>query len=159
MPDVLQALKKHFVQLSNRDQKALSLLSLFVLAVMVYLLLWQPLSQWSVTAKQDFQHQRTVNQWVAGHIHQATVQPEPVAKEHSDLPSLITQSAKSFELSLSRVQPGSNGLSVWLEQAPYPALLQWLEELEINQQLRFEQVRIDRLEAGGEVKAFIHISS
>lgn len=70
------------------------------------------------------------------------------AIDRSASPTLVTSSASSFGLTLSRVEPGEGGVRVSLQAADFTRLMQWLVQLESTSTLRVSEIRIDRQSAG-----------
>ena len=152
-----QLLEDHLQTLSRRDRRALHMLSLFLLVSFCYWLFWQPLSSWSQMQKQDYRYQKTVHHWLDQQINQLpTVSPAPQSQQ--PLSSTLSQSAQVSGLTLNRIQPNQHGASVWLEEINFEDFLPWLKHLELEQELTIRQIRIDRLQEEGLVKAFIQVS-
>ena len=70
----------------------------------------------------------------------------------------ITNSAATFNLTLSRLQPEADGsVSVALEQQPFNALAQWLVGIENEQGYTIDRASIDRTNEQGLVNAQLRI--
>ena len=155
---VREALENHLQILTVRDRRALQVLSLFLLASVCYWLFWQPLSSWSQIQKQDYRYQKNVHHWVKLQINQLPDTVSLAPENQQSLSSTLSQTAQASGLTLNRIQPNQQGVSVWLEQTAFEDLLPWLKHLELEQKLTIEQIRIDRKQQAGLVKAFVQVS-
>ena len=148
-----------YQKLSSQDQRALQGLAIFLACFLLYLFLWAPLSQWSQQQRADFIQQKSVYSWVQTHIAQVPTDHPRKTPDSQMLSPIIAQAAKESGITLTRVQPNDKHVSVWIDETPYQSLLPWLVNLETQQSLTIQQIRIDRLQQSGVVKAFIQFGS
>lgn len=77
------------------------------------------------------------------------------AMDRSASPAIVTSSAASFGLAISRLDPQEDLIRVTLQDADFTKLVQWLVQLETASTLRLADVRVDRGPNPGIVNAQI----
>ncbi|WP_257265770.1 type II secretion system protein M [Endozoicomonas sp. ONNA2] len=141
------------------DRKILQLLFAVVVTGLIYLLIWEPVSQWSKAQKNNYLYQQEMNTW----LHENLSRARDLQKNHQsaatrqELSSVAASVAQQTGITLGRVQPDRKGLSVWVEDAAYQKLLKWLVLLQTKHGVILQQVRIDQLKEEGRVKSYIHL--
>jgi len=120
-------------RLQPRERLSLGLLLAFLLAVVGYLLLWQPAQQRLAEARSHFQEQRQLY----AYLEQNTELARQLAGTTrtllapDQLQGLVTQSAQQRGLLVESFDSGGDGsLQVTLPGASYAMLLQWFNELQ-----------------------------
>lgn len=141
------------------DRKILQLLFSVVLTGLIYLLIWEPVTQWSEAQKSAYLYQQKMNAWLHGNLPRARdlQKNQQAASSRQELSSIAANVAQQVGITLGRVQPDRKGLSVWIEDAAYQKLLKWLVLLQTNHGVALQQVRIDQLKEEGRVKSYIHL--
>jgi general secretion pathway protein M len=134
----------------SRDRLALGLLGGFLLLVLLYLLLWRPVSQNLEQARSFLQQQRALHAYLQEHVPQVrALQGKPqVNVDPAALQGLVTGSAASQGLSIERLDnQGDGGLQVSLQPTDFARLLRWLVNLE-EQGVRVEEAGLERADKG-----------
>lgn len=118
--------------LAPREQLSLTLLAAFLLLVLLYLTLWQPVQRQLQQARQSFMEQRDLHAYLQSQASLArslsgiavrTLEPER-------LQGVVTSSAGTQGLSIERLDGDGNGaLQVNLQAAPFAQLLRWFAVL------------------------------
>lgn len=133
-----------------RDRLALTVLGLFLLAALLYLLLWQPAAQQVIQARSHLQQQRELHQYLQAHAPQVRAQQgkPQVSLDPARLQGFVTASASSQGLNVERVDSqGDGGLQVSLQPSEFSRLLQWLISLE-EQGVRVDEAGLERADKG-----------
>ncbi|MGI9278872.1 MAG: type II secretion system protein GspM [Endozoicomonas sp.] len=158
--DLFQTGLKKYQLLSEKDQRALLLLTGFFALFILYFVIWAPIRGWSNDRALDYYEQKEVLTWVRGNIsrssHQATVRVREV--DSGSLSAQVSEAARESAISVSRMRPDEKGLRVWIDKAPYQNLIQWILELEQGQELMIDQLQINQTDNQGLVKAYLFIS-
>ncbi len=143
---------------SPRDRKALQLLAAALFVGLIYFLIWEPVTQWSESQKEDYLYQEEINTWLHSNLSKARdlQKNQQVVSARRELSSIATSVAQQTDITLGRVQPDRKGLSVWIEDAAYQKLLKWLVLLQTKHGVAVQQIRIDKLKEEGRVKSYIH---
>jgi general secretion pathway protein M len=142
---------------STTDQRILKVLSTLSVALFFYIGLWQPLGDFADTQQQRAARSQALADWIETN-RQALIQSgkqghcERRANSswwRADI-AQITSSAAQFGITLSRLQPESDGsVSVAVEQQSFNALVQWLAGIESEQGYVIDRASIDRASEEG----------
>ncbi len=151
--------RERFDQLSIKDQRAVTWLTVFMAVLLFWLMLWKPLDEWADTEYSALVMERETQEFLAANYQRAR---EIVQSQKSgpkkDAAAVISTSARQMGLELSRVQPARQGVSVWADALPYQRLLSWLVQLHNREGIEVRQIRIDRTDQEGMVKVFMRLS-
>ena len=141
-----------FAGKSATDQRVLKVLGTLCVALFFYIGLWQPLVDFTAKQQQRAAQSQTLADWIAEN-RQALAQSSTHRAGNAGQPfsggaptiAQITSSAARFGITLSRLQPESDGsVSVAVEQQPFNALVQWLASIETEQGYAIDRASIDR---------------
>ncbi|WP_220813290.1 type II secretion system protein M [Pseudomonas paralcaligenes] len=135
----------------SRDRMALGLLAGFLLLVLLYLLLWRPVSQNLEQARSFLQQQRALHAYLqanAPQVRAAQGRPQSSSVDPAALQGLVTGSAASQGLNVERLDnQGDGSLQVSLQPTDFARLLRWLMSLE-EQGVRVEEAGLERADKG-----------
>jgi general secretion pathway protein M len=145
--------------LGERDRWALVAGTVLLLAALFYLLIWEPLGERQARLETRVAEQHEQLAWMreARSRIQALASasaPAPTASGASLL-STIDQAASSNGLqgAIKRVAPeGDHQVRVWLGEAPYAAVLRWLETLQ-HQGIMLETLQMEQHATPGRIEA------
>ncbi len=127
-----------------------------VLAALVYLVLWQPVANWSSSAQEAHQREQTLHDWLLANESAARLTAsESSGREASSegLLTIVSRTAEKAQLKLTRFQPESNGVSVVLQKQAFNDVLRWLSMLEKEEQVMVVQASVDADSLSGRVNA------
>lgn len=148
-----------FREQTTREQRLLLGTGGFLLAVMFWLLIWQPVQDRLQVAEQRHARALADHDWLrANEARLAALarrdQTAAGPRSGQALLGTISSSAREHGLSLSRFTPeGRDALSVSLDDVPFDALVQWLAALEDEEGIRATTATIDAAQANGRVRA------
>lgn len=136
-------------QLPPRDRLALQGLAGFFAAVLVYLLIWQPVQQQLKASRNWYAQQSELHNYVLSHAEQARAAgAEPQQQiDPEALHGLVTSSAQNAGLTIERVDNDSSGLQVNLAPCTFATLLPWLQQLH-GHGVSFSEVSLERDDKG-----------
>ncbi|EJI84411.1 MULTISPECIES: type II secretion system protein GspM [Alishewanella] len=137
--------------LAQREQQLLLLCVPVLLLGAFYWLLWQPLHQAqarNAVAIQQVQQQLQALQQAAPLLQGATV----TARSGGSLSQIISTSARSFNIRVSRMQPQNEQLQLVLEDVAFEQLLPWLHQLYYQNGVRLVQVDVAATDKAGIVR-------
>ena len=145
-----------------KDRRALLLLTLFVAAVILIYAVMLPAHRYANDAAELHQHRAEILAWMQSNESEARkLQAQPTTSTNTSgqsLLSLATQHAQSNNLSFKRFEPfAEGGLRVWLDNASFNSLLQWLTTLQQKNGVLVKQVSIDRATQTGRVSAKLEL--
>lgn len=143
--------------LSQRERHMVLAAALVVGVLLLWLLVWEPVSGWQTRAAQTLDTQRALAQRLAqaAALQQQRGPGQPVDRSTALL-TVVDRSSRGPTLGKapSRVQPdGEQTVKVWLEDVAYEKLLAWLIELQGGYGIRPSSLEIERSEHAGTVDA------
>lgn len=162
----VEKLQRRYDQLPQRDRRALQLLAVAVGVVLLYVLLWKPVSDYREQAHNAadsaeqllsyVQSEETLAREIAASGQSGqTRQLQP----GSDFLTTVTNSAQKSGLPLSRFEPsGDDGIRLRLEQVPFNELSQWLDHMRSEYGIKVDQASIERSGEPGRVNARMVLS-
>ena len=127
-----------------------------VVAGLLYLLVLQPLLNWSSAAQQAHQREQSLNDWLQANEASARASASQSSGRQASSEGLLTivsRTADKAKLKLTRFQPESNGVSVVLQKQSFNDVLRWLEILERQEQVTVVQASVDADQLSGRVNA------
>lgn len=154
-------IKKLLADMQPRERQLVITAAALLVLFIAYLVLWQPYGGQRVQALKDsVAEQRSTLAWMqqaAVRVQQLRGSSVPAAGGQS-LMTVVDQTAKKNELSaaMKRIEPaGERSVRVWIEQAPFDTLANWLEELNRQHSVHVQLITLDREAGPGRVNARI----
>lgn len=137
--------------LPTRDQNALKLLTVAVILVLLYLLVWLPSQRFAERAEQDVERQSAQLAWikqneaVARQLASRSGPSTASGLQGQSLLSVVSNAARQHSIDLRRFEPeGDNRIRVWLEKVSFNQMLLWLDTLNKSYGIQTEQIAVDR---------------
>ncbi|WP_218354199.1 type II secretion system protein GspM [Alteromonas lipotrueiana] len=150
----MNSIKQKYLALSEREQKLLFIAGIAIFVALFYFLIWAPLANGVDTARTQLQSQQQLLDWVEDKALQARRLRQTSSTSSGFTGSLtqaVNQSTSQFGIPVSRLQPQDDELQVWVDEAPFDSVLEWLKALE-NQGIVILQVDIAEAGAPGLIK-------
>ena len=127
---------------TGREQVLLGLLAFVLASYALFAAVWQPLQAERSTLMRDIA--RYTNAAVTlDAVANAGLGPAPVTSD-MPLPTLITTSAETYQLPISRLLPTADAVEITLENAPFESVIAWILALEQDHGLRIITLTITR---------------
>lgn len=157
-------MKEKWQQLSLREKRLVVFTSIVVLITLVYFMIWQPLQDGIQTSRV---HLKAQGQTLVNMQEQAVEARQLLAAKRksgantqgsSSLLVIIERTAqtKNLKSRLQKVQPeGESGVRVWVENASFDQLIDWLALLENRNTIYVDEIIIERLKEAGRVNSRI----
>ncbi|MBZ9613021.1 type II secretion system protein GspM [Rheinheimera maricola] len=146
-----QQLLSWWASLQQREQRLVGSAAVVVVVGMFYWLLWQPLHQAGDAQQQKLQAaQRQLSQ-----LQQLLPQLSaagPAVSRNESLPQIISNSARSNAISVSRMQPSNDQLTLVLDDVSFERLLGWLHALQYQHGVKLVSLDIATAEKPGIVR-------
>ncbi len=150
-------MKEFFTNLNARDRRLLIIAGITVTILLLYGLVWAPLSNKVERLQVTVAEQQQLESW----MKQASQEvqrlrkmsaPKSGAQPRQSLLALTDQTAKQHGLAqaIKRVQPeGQDKVNIRLEAAAFDDVMTWLEKLQIQYRIRIASITIDRQDNPG----------
>lgn len=160
-------MKQWFLGLSQRERLMVSAATTVVGVFLLYLLIWQPISNHFQQLAQDVSNDNETLLWMkqaASELRQLRGN-DPLANRPQGrqfVLGMIERTAKSGKLGgvMKRVQPeGQNGVRVWFEDAAFDDVLQWLAILDSAHGLLVKEITIEKQQNPGLVNVRVLLES
>ncbi len=155
----MNALRAFWAGLSPRDQRVLMLGGLVLGAILIWLMIWEPLREARDAARSRVAAAATDLATMRAAVPQLRALEGSAASAVRDgrsLLALVDATARTSGVgeALLRVEPVAGGqVRVYFESAGFDVLVAWLEELEAQQGVRTGDVSIQRAAGVGRVDA------
>lgn len=149
-----------YLEQSERDQRLLLFLGLFLAAVLLWLFVWLPVQDRLTVAENRHARALADQQWILEHrevLQQlATTRTGAGPRTGQALLSTVAGSARRHGVTLNRFQPeGRDALAVSLDDVPFGELVVWLERLQREDGISVRSATLDAQSAPGRVRARI----
>lgn len=138
--------------LAAREQRLLLLAGPLLLLGVFYWGLWQPLhqaKQHNEIALQQLERQRVSFLQAIPTLQQAAAGPE---RSGGSLAQIVSNSARSFNIRVSRMQPQNEQLQLVLEDLAFEQLLPWLHQLQYQNGVRLVNLDVAVTDRPGVVR-------
>ncbi len=155
-------MKAWFEELNSRERSILLLGGGALLLMLLYSLLWSPLSAESERLQRDIESQHATLAWMQQAAQQVKssgmVNHARRGAEGESLLTLVDRSAKKAVLGghIKRVQPDKDGtVRIWLEKVEFNSMMRWLATLSREHGVVLGNSNIEKQSAAGLVDARI----
>jgi general secretion pathway protein M len=125
-----------------RERILIAALGLFLAVYAAFVAVWQPLHRHRATLTDDIAHYARAATALSA-IPTGSV-ALPALSTDTPLPSIITDTAATFQLTIRRLQPTDGTADITLEDASFDAVLLWIDALERDYGLRIITLTMTR---------------
>lgn len=144
----------------SNEQRIIAVLAVVVVITLLWLMVWQPISDWRATAHNRYQNAQAQLDWMRANEDRARAVARsgngPAGAGRSL--QVITRSAQAQGLQVNRLQPEANGVvSVSIQGQPFNDILQWLNQLQENNGVSVLRLAVDADDRPGVVNAQIRL--
>ncbi|RMF13734.1 MAG: type II secretion system protein M [Gammaproteobacteria bacterium] len=148
---LFQGVKRYWEGLSDRDQKALTVLGAALLIFLAWAVVWRPAAEYAAASRTAAEQARADYIWMKereGWVRQLARQP---AGQTGNLLSRVNSQARRHGIELKRFEPrGDNRLNVWLEAIAFDKVVLWLADL-TQAGVDVRQITVDQAGQPGQV--------
>ena len=144
------SIARWFRTLSKREQVLVFIVLVLVGLVLSYVL-YANVHNFRDEKVAEYQSQLADLEWMKANVSQAKLKARlSSASERGDW-SPIYRNAELHQISIQRIQPGSDGAAIELEAQAFQDVLNWIFALQEDAGLRIEQVRLTKTDEPGMV--------
>lgn len=140
--------------LTNREKGLLGLAMLLTVVSAAWMLIVMPMMTARAASLTEIRKADAIADLLVTTVGEQT---RPVARQ--PLQTIITQRAKAADLTIRRLDPSENAMSVTLDDAPYSAVIGWMAALTAQEGLRIASVEIGRRTTPGIVATQITVET
>ncbi len=146
-------MKQWWQQLNAREQQLISALSGVLVIFVLYSFIWQPLNNNIENGNRKLQQRQELLAWVSSETQRYQALKGGTIKASSgSLSSIVNRSAKSFDITIARIQPQSSDVQVWIDNIAFSQLLLWLEHLAVKEGIGVQNIDLTQGEQPGAVR-------
>ena len=154
-------MKAWWQHLNTREQRLVAAMGFACIVFILYSAIWQPLNTSLTEASSKLERKQELLTWVKEKtaIYQQAKGSRGKGKSSGSISSIANRSAKTYKLSITRMQPQGDDLKVWIDNTSFTQLLFWLEHLANNEGLKVKAIDLSRGDSAGQVKVrSLHLS-
>lgn len=152
--------------LAKREQGLLLGGAVVLLALALYVWVWEPLTEARVAERERVAQQQALLDWLTA-VTPVAREMRADARRSSDLGGrsllgLVDETARAAGLagSLSRIEPAGNGeVRVWMEEADFVTTMGWLQRLSVSHPVDVSQLSMERVQRAGRVSVRVTLTS
>ena len=150
-------MKQWLSGLNNRERRIVLAGAAFVLIILLYLMVWEPLVSKRDQLRVSVKAQQSTYEWMqqaAKEIGRISGRGVSVKKHQGSLLGTISNSAKSAlkGASLKRVEEDrQQGVRIWIEQVAFDDLIRWLGQIQQQYGIRVSSMVSERHSKAGRV--------
>lgn len=129
----MNELKDKFKALTEREQLLVLISVVAVVVGLFYFVIWQPLQTGIAQQTTTLEKQTEMRDWVQRQAIKATQLRSLAGKKsgfNGSLPQAVNATSARHQIAISRMQPQSEELQVWVDEAEFNKVLAWLQALE-----------------------------
>jgi len=159
------SLREHWDNLADRERRAVSIGGVLVFILLVYLLLWLPLSDAVANNQMNVKTQRALLQYLQNANEKIqTLKAQGIQLNNTDSGDLLTitektLSSQQLSLYLKQVQqPKQNQLTLTFQQVPFDKMMEWLSGLTNTQGVDVMQFSAEKLSDVGTANVMMTLS-
>ena len=147
----MKELKIWWASLQAREQRLVGWGAVVLVIGGFYWLIWQPLHQ--SLGNQQAQAKAAAEQlvWLQTQLPLLSAQNNAM-RSSASLNEVVSQTAQSFQIQVSRMQPNNEQLQLTVEDVSFDKLLRWLHELQYQQGIRLVQLDLATADQPGMVR-------
>lgn len=142
-----------FNQREPREQMALRVLAVALALTLLVLIVWQPLLANHADAKAQFAKNSRLHAWIEDNsqaVRGAAQRGSTTSVPNSDWVAQLSRSASGAGLELRGFSPeGDRAVRIQLEAQPFAELVNWLQQLEAEQDIRVTLAEFSATSASG----------
>lgn len=150
----MNALLEKYKALTEREQKLVLVSAVLLIIALFYFAVWSPLNAALDKQKQLLNNQQSLLVWVkdsAARAQQLRRSSGGKRTFSGSLPQAVNRTTAQYDIAISRMQPQGDELQVWVVQAPFNSVLEWLKAME-NMGVIILQADIAEADAPGYIK-------
>lgn len=152
---MFEQIKEWWEGISAREKQLVSVAGGVSLLVIVYYLIWVPVSSNLEVSQQKLKNTEQTLHWVETNVEKLLVEgvkQDKTAATKQNLSRLISRTAKRNNINISRIQNQNEQVDVWINEVEFTAFLKWVTALKNDEKVNVINVDINQNQTEGMVK-------
>jgi general secretion pathway protein M len=147
-------MKTWWLALNSREQRLIGSLAGVVSLFIFYSFVWQPLNENIEKGQKKLTRHQELLTFVSSETQRYKAEKKSGNNQASSgsLSSIVNRSAKQQAITITRIQPQSNSVQVWIDNIAFSQLLVWLEQLANKEGIQVETIDLTKGEQPGQVR-------
>ena len=129
----MNTLLEKYKALTEREQKLVLISGVFVVIAIFYFAIWSPLNNALLQQQKLLDNQQSLLVWVKDSAARAKQLRRVSGTSQGfsgSLPQAVNRTVAKHDIAISRMQPQNDELQIWVDQAPFNNVLEWLKTME-----------------------------
>lgn len=150
----MENLRSWWNGLASREQQLVGFASAFLLIGVFYWGIWTPIANAQADAQRNFNAQQQTLSYVKQTANKIAGLKQAGSKPSikGSLSAVVNQTASSYGLVITRMQPQGDKIQVWMDDVPFDSLLGYLNDLVQQKGLSLDSIDLAEADAPGFVK-------
>jgi len=152
---MFEQIKEWWDNISEREQQLTFISLVVVFIAVIYFLIWQPIATNLAASQQKLQSSEQTLQWVESNANKlvaAGIGNNKTTARKQNLSQLISSTAKSNKIVISRIQNRNDSVDIWINQVEFNQFLKWITALQNQYQVQVNSVDLNQDKTQGMVK-------
>ena len=146
-----------WTRLSARDRWALGGLAVFLIMLLLYVAIVQPINQYRQNANSRYLSNAELVGWIETHrarLSASNTNNTQVSNRRGrSLVAMVNESSREYQLEISRVEPkAQNSVRLWLDAVKFNDLITWFGVLHEQYGIAIQDISIDQTDTAGVVR-------
>lgn len=147
-------MKAWWLGLNSREQRLVGSLAGVLMIFIFYSFIWQPLNENIEKSQKKLTRQQALLTFVSEETQRYKAEKKNGNNQASSgsLSSIVNRSARQQAITITRIQPQSNSVQVWIDNIAFSQLLTWLEKLANKEGIEVDTIDLTKGEQPGQVR-------
>ena len=147
-------MKAWWLGLNSREQRLIGSLAGVLMVFIFYSFIWQPLNENIDKGQKKLTRQQELLTFVNKETQRFQAEKKSGNSQASSgsLSSIVNRSARQQSITITRIQPQSNSVQVWIDNIAFSQLLAWLEQLADKEGIQVDTIDLTKGEQPGQVR-------
>lgn len=149
----MDSLRDWWQGLLPREQQLVSVAGVFVVIAVIYWGVWTPINDAEKQSIAKVEAQQQTLSKVKGLVNKIVSLKQGEGKTYrGSLSAAANQTAAKYGLVITRMQPQNNKIQIWMDEVPFQALMNYLNDLVQLKGLSLDSIDLSETEQPGLVK-------
>lgn len=147
-------MKEKWQSLNQREQSLVIVMAAFIGVFILYQVIWQPINNSIIDKQKKIERYQALLLWV----NEKKAEYNTYAKlsqgdsSNASLSSVVNRSAIKHKISISRIQPQGDEISVTIDEVPFDHVMDWLKQMAIAEGVIIKAIDLSSTDIKGVVK-------